>query len=301
MLYLQLFEGFKRKTRIHSGWASTTGSSPKALHLTIPLTPTMCGAPPCRDHRWSHDGRAAFVPFTAEGFFIVASGGSPCRVRQKMKSPPQPVIPTNSMSSKPLLALRERRRRHGHSPRRCRRRSHRLLPAAPSYADHQPRPIRRNHVLCQQNTMRNHVAQAVGNKSDWPLLSSACCLLCFCSHPIGRIRSTETALDSKVPTVASFSSRGPNLISPGILKVVNIQANKKKTTLMPCICDVLCLHSLELMCSPTCRRRGSTPWQHERRCRRCSGTSKTTGLRRTSSPSTVPPRLVMSALVTTGN
>jgi hypothetical protein len=48
-----------------------------------------------------------------------------------------------------------------------------------------------------------------------------CCVM-FCSNPVGTIRSTETAFDSKAPTVASFSSRGPNLISPGILKVVNI-------------------------------------------------------------------------------
>ncbi|KAG0542011.1 hypothetical protein BDA96_02G066000 [Sorghum bicolor] len=37
-------------------------------------------------------------------------------------------------------------------------------------------------------------------------------------NPVGTIRSTETAFDSKAPIVASFSSRGPNLISPGILK-----------------------------------------------------------------------------------
>jgi hypothetical protein len=42
----------------------------------------------------------------------------------------------------------------------------------------------------------------------------------FCSNPVGSIHSTKATFDSEAPTVASFSSTGPNLISPGILKVV---------------------------------------------------------------------------------
>ncbi|KAJ1288111.1 hypothetical protein BS78_02G064900 [Paspalum vaginatum] len=37
-------------------------------------------------------------------------------------------------------------------------------------------------------------------------------------HPVGTIHSAETAFDPNAPVVASFSPRGPNLISPGILK-----------------------------------------------------------------------------------
>jgi hypothetical protein len=44
----------------------------------------------------------------------------------------------------------------------------------------------------------------------------------FCSKPVGTIHSAEATFDSKAPTVASFSSTGPNLISPGIMKVVRI-------------------------------------------------------------------------------
>ncbi|WVZ62243.1 LOW QUALITY PROTEIN: hypothetical protein U9M48_012009 [Paspalum notatum var. saurae] len=39
-------------------------------------------------------------------------------------------------------------------------------------------------------------------------------------RPVGTIHSAETAFDPDAPVVASFSSRGPNLISPGILKVL---------------------------------------------------------------------------------
>ncbi|CAL5066647.1 unnamed protein product [Urochloa decumbens] len=38
------------------------------------------------------------------------------------------------------------------------------------------------------------------------------------SNPVGTIGSTETAIDPQAPKPASFSSPGPNLITPGILK-----------------------------------------------------------------------------------
>ncbi|RLM86365.1 hypothetical protein C2845_PM04G04900 [Panicum miliaceum] len=41
-------------------------------------------------------------------------------------------------------------------------------------------------------------------------------------NPVGSIHSTKATFDSEAPTVASFSSTGPNLISPGILKAMNV-------------------------------------------------------------------------------
>ncbi|CAL5089038.1 unnamed protein product [Urochloa decumbens] len=38
------------------------------------------------------------------------------------------------------------------------------------------------------------------------------------NNPVGTIESTETTVDPQAPTAASFSSPGPNLITPGILK-----------------------------------------------------------------------------------
>jgi hypothetical protein len=42
----------------------------------------------------------------------------------------------------------------------------------------------------------------------------------FFSNPVGTIHTTESAFDSEAPIVAGFSSPGPNMITPQILKVV---------------------------------------------------------------------------------
>jgi len=46
---------------------------------------------------------------------------------------------------------------------------------------------------------------------------------------VGSIHSTKATFNSDAPIVASFSSTGPNLISPGILKVVKIEWKQQIT------------------------------------------------------------------------
>jgi hypothetical protein len=41
----------------------------------------------------------------------------------------------------------------------------------------------------------------------------------LCSNPVATIDRTETTGNPQAPAAASFSSPGPNLITPGILKV----------------------------------------------------------------------------------
>jgi hypothetical protein len=38
---------------------------------------------------------------------------------------------------------------------------------------------------------------------------------------MARVFNSETVLDAEAPATAGFSARGPNLITPGILKVTN--------------------------------------------------------------------------------
>ena len=40
----------------------------------------------------------------------------------------------------------------------------------------------------------------------------------FCSNPVGTIHTTET-INPQAPVSASFSSPGPNVVTPDILKV----------------------------------------------------------------------------------
>jgi hypothetical protein len=42
----------------------------------------------------------------------------------------------------------------------------------------------------------------------------------FFSNPVGTIHTSQAAFDSEAPIVAGFSSTGPNMITPQILKVV---------------------------------------------------------------------------------
>lgn len=43
---------------------------------------------------------------------------------------------------------------------------------------------------------------------------------CYCRNPVGRIFPTTTVLNTKpAPEVAVFSSMGPNIITPEIIKV----------------------------------------------------------------------------------
>ena len=41
------------------------------------------------------------------------------------------------------------------------------------------------------------------------------------SNPVGSIHTSKAAFDSEAPIVAGFSSPGPNMITPEILKVVS--------------------------------------------------------------------------------
>ncbi|KAL7229648.1 hypothetical protein ACSBR2_008204 [Camellia fascicularis] len=84
------------------------------------------------------------------------------------------------------------------------------------------RPLLTWNSKHHQNQMRNCLCSMMDQQlyglGQWALL----CLLQIMRSPTATILSTEATKDVMAPNIVSFSSRGPNPISPNILKVNNI-------------------------------------------------------------------------------